>query len=83
MGRETAPKKPTDWDDYRFDLEGYLILKNAVDPETIKDINLKTFSIFKRLNYSSALWYTTLSRFFDPVVEEGLFLCFGAAIVYL
>ena len=42
MRRETAPKKPTDWDDYRFDLEGYLILKNAVDPETIKDINLKT-----------------------------------------
>ena len=42
MRRETLPKIPTDWDDYRFDLEGYLILENAVEPETIKAINLKT-----------------------------------------
>jgi len=42
MRRETVPKIPTDWDDYRFDLEGYLILENAVEPETIKAINLKT-----------------------------------------
>ena len=42
MRRKAAPKLPTDWDDYRFHLEGYLILENAVDPETIAAIELKT-----------------------------------------
>ena len=32
---------PDEWDDYRFDLEGFLILKNAVQPELIAEINEK------------------------------------------
>ena len=30
---------PDKWDDYRFDLEGFLILENAVQPELIGEIN--------------------------------------------
>ena len=32
---------PDEWDDYRFDLEGFLILKNVVSPDLIAEINEK------------------------------------------
>ena len=31
---------PTAWDDYRFDLQGYLVLENVVSPELIAEINV-------------------------------------------
>ncbi len=30
---------PAAWDDYRFDFEGYLVLKNVVSSELIAEIN--------------------------------------------
>ncbi|MGW5362864.1 phytanoyl-CoA dioxygenase family protein [Actinopolymorpha pittospori] len=33
------PKKPTPLDDFLFDLRGYLILENAVEPELVDDLN--------------------------------------------
>jgi len=35
----TQISTPTEWDDYRFDLEGYLVLKNAVSSELLEEIN--------------------------------------------
>jgi len=33
------PKEPTPLDDFLFDLRGYLILENAVEPELLDALN--------------------------------------------
>ena len=35
----TMTPTPNEWDDYRFDLEGFLVLKNVVSPELLEKIN--------------------------------------------
>jgi hypothetical protein len=42
------PRTPTPLDDFLFDLRGYLILKNAVEPELLDDLN-RAFDEFPNL----------------------------------
>ena len=39
MEPKTEPKTPTPLDDFMFDLNGYLILKDAVEPELLNSLN--------------------------------------------
>jgi len=47
-------RTPTPLDDFFFDLRGYLILKNAVEPELLNDIN-RAIDAFPKLEYGEWL----------------------------
>ena len=50
---------PTPLDDYLFDLRGYLILKNAIEPELLSDLN-RTFDNFPPLKQGE--WWGNAHR---------------------
>ena len=52
-------RKPTPLDDYLFDLRGYIILPNAVEPVLVSELNLATDAI-PPLNYGA--WYKKAQR---------------------
>ena len=46
-------------EDYLFDLSGYLVLKNAVEPNLIGDLN-RAFDVFPDLPYQG--WWGNVQR---------------------
>lgn len=71
------PRQPSATDDFFFDLNGYLILKNAVDPDLLARLN-KAFDAFPDLQ-SGQWWGNAQRRDYTPdtglelhnVVESG------------
>jgi ectoine hydroxylase-related dioxygenase (phytanoyl-CoA dioxygenase family) len=61
------PKKPTPLDDFLFDLRGYLILENAVEPELVDDLN-RAFDNFPEL--APGEWWGNAQRR-DYTAETG------------
>ncbi len=53
------PKMPTPLDDFLFDLRGYLVLENAVEPELLGDVN-RAFDNFPALE--SGEWWGNAQR---------------------
>lgn len=53
------PKDPTPLDDFLFDLNGYLILKNAVEPDLLDDLN-RAFDSFPPLGQGE--WWGNAQR---------------------
>jgi ectoine hydroxylase-related dioxygenase (phytanoyl-CoA dioxygenase family) len=56
----TAPRTASPLDDYLFDLRGYLILKNAVDPAHVADLN-RALDAFPALEWGD--WHGNVQRF--------------------
>ena len=54
-----SPKMPTPLDDFLFDLRGYLVLENAVEPELLADLN-RAFDNFPALE--SGEWWGNAQR---------------------
>jgi ectoine hydroxylase-related dioxygenase (phytanoyl-CoA dioxygenase family) len=53
------PRNPTPLDDFLFDLRGYLVLKNAVEPALIDELN-RAFDAFPPLEYGE--WWGNAQR---------------------
>jgi ectoine hydroxylase-related dioxygenase (phytanoyl-CoA dioxygenase family) len=53
------PRTPTPLDDFLFDLRGYLVLENAVEPELLDDLN-RAFDNFPPLNVGE--WWGNAQR---------------------
>lgn len=53
------PRQPSALDDFLFDLNGYLILKNAVEPELVRDLN-RAFDCFPPLEQGA--WWGNAQR---------------------
>ena len=60
---------PTAWDDYRFDLQGFLVLKNVVSPELIAEIN-ETVDEWVALQEAGHKWIGHV-RCSDPEPVKG------------
>lgn len=60
---------PTAWDDYRFDLQGYLVLKDVVSPELIAEIN-ETVDHWVALHETGHKWIGHV-RGSDPEPVKG------------
>ena len=54
-----APRDPTDLDDFLFDLRGFLVLQNAVEPDLLDDLN-QAFDQFPVLD--QGLWWGNAQR---------------------
>src|SRR5258708_7718446 len=61
------PREPTDMDDFLFDLQGFFLLKRAVEPELITDLN-KAFDALPNLKVGE--WYGNSQRR-DYTAETG------------
>lgn len=55
----TQPHEPTDMDDFLFDLRGYLVLKQAAEPELIDELN-RAFDSFPPLEVGE--WFGNAQR---------------------
>ncbi len=53
------PRRPTPLDDFLFDLRGYLVIKNAVEPELVDELN-RTIDTIPPLKYGE--WYGNTQR---------------------
>ena len=53
------PRQPAPLDDFLFDLRGYLILKQAIDPELVDDLN-RAIDVLPPLEYGQ--WYGNAQR---------------------
>ena len=60
---------PTEWEDYLFDLQGFLVLKNVVSPELIAEIN-ETVDHWVRLHEAGHKWIGHV-RCSDPEPVKG------------
>lgn len=60
MSDAKPPRTPTATDDYLFDLRGYLVLENAVDPEHLNDLNA-ALDAFPDLGWGE--WHGNVQRF--------------------
>src|SRR3954451_21393966 len=58
-GIKMEPRQPTALDDFLFDLRGYLVLKQAVEPELVDDLN-RTIDDLPPLEYQQ--WYGNAQR---------------------
>lgn len=55
-----TPRRPSDIDDYLFDLRGYLVLENAVDLDHVEDLN-RALDNFPSLEWGQ--WHGNVQRF--------------------
>ena len=62
------PRHPTPLDDFLFDLRGYLVIKNAVEPELVDELN-RTIDTIPPLKYGE--WYGNTQRR-DYTASTGL-----------
>ena len=70
------PREPTPLDDFLFDLRGYLILKHAVEPELVNDLN-RTIDTLPPLEYEQ--WYGNAQRRdYNPATGLELHNCVEA-----
>ena len=60
---------PTEWEDYLFDLQGYLVLKDVVSPELIAEIN-ETVDEWVALHEAGHKWIGHV-RGSDPEPVQG------------
>ena len=74
----TQVPAPTEWDDYLFDLQGYLVLKNVVSPELIEEIN-ETVNEWVALQEAGHKWIGHV-RCSDPEPVQGPDIKFGNII---
>ena len=67
-------RQPTPYDDYLFDLRGYLILKNAIEPELLDELNAE-FDRFPR-DLPMGGWYKGAQRRdYNPATGMELHHC--------